>query len=347
MKKSISIVVLATLVLVVGSYFYLHKVNNNDVEDSKFDQIRIGYNTESVTNASIIVAYEKGYFEKYGVSPELVALKGGKEVSLALVANQIDLGSGGITNFMPAMAKGAPLRYIAACASSSSLVFVRPNENMNNFSDLYGKTVAVSPNGINDLIFRTAMSQENIDISKIKFADIGSPYMPSALMDKKAVDAVIVAKQDAEMLNKAGAIILPEWKTKGYFNKADPRTTIVANEAFIDQQPLVVEKFLNALIDAHRFMKDDPMEAAKLIVKHIEKGSGGAIIHSAEDVVVQWNSGEITNMIWHDPNITMKLAQKAKEIGAIDRELNLLDVYDLRFENKLSVAQKEIYGQED
>lgn len=347
MKKIISVVVLAILILITGSYFYFHKVNKNKGENPDVDQIRIGYNAESVTNASIIVAYEKGYFEKHGVSPKMVALKGGSEVSLALIANQIDLGTGGITNFMPAMAKGAPLRYVAACASSPSLVFVRPNENMNNFTDFYDKIIAVNSNGINDLIFRTAMSQENINVGKMKFASIESPYVLSALMDKKAVDAVIIAKQDAGMFIEAGAILLSEWETKGYFNKAEPRTTIVANAAFLDQQQPVVEKFLNALIDAHRFMNDNPMEAAELIVKHIEKGSNGAIVHSAEEVVAQWKSGEITNMIWQNPDVTMKLAKKAKEIGAIDKELTLSDVYDLRFENKLSVAQKEIYGQED
>jgi len=344
MKKIISVIALAVLILIAGSYFYFHKVNKNEAENPSVDQIRIGYNSESVTNASIIVAYEKGYFEKHGVSPKMVALKGGSEVSLALIANQIDLGTGGITNFMPAMARGAPLRYIAACASSPSLVFVRPNENMNNFTDFYDKIVAVNSNGINDLIFRTAMSQENINVSKIKFANIESPYVLSALMDKKAVDAVIISKQDAGMFTKAGAILLSEWETKGYFNKAEPRTTIVANTAFLNQRQPAVEKFLNALIDAHLFMSDNPIEAAELIVKHIEKGSNGAIVHSAEEVVAQWKSGEITNMIWQNPAITMTLVRKAKEIGSIDKDLAIDEVYDLRFEKELQAAQDEIYG---
>ena len=80
-------------------------------------------------------------------------------------------------------------------------------------------------------------------------------------------------------------------------------------------------------------------------LKHIKEGSGGAVVHSPEKIVKQWESGEIINMIWQDPIVTMRLAKKAKEIGIIDKELTIKDVYDLRFENELMVAQEEIYGE--
>jgi len=65
------------------------------------------------------------------------------------------------------------------------------------------------------------------------------------------------------------------------------------------------------------------------------------------DIVKQWKNGEITNMIWQDPNITMELVRKAEEIGIIERELSLEEVFDLRFADKLKTAQTEIYGTTD
>ena len=341
MKKIYLFIGLA--VLLIGSYFIFAQKPKDVV--SNLVPVRIGYNAESISNASIILAYEKEYFQKYNILPKMLPLKSGREVMQALVADQVDFGIGGFANFMQIMSKGAPIRYIAASVSSPSYIFVRPNENLNNFSDLYGKTVFVTPSGINDLIFRSAMSLENIDINKIKFTDIERAYQVAALIDKKAVDAAIVSEQDAEMFIKAGAIILPEWKSKGYDKKAEPRNSIVVNTEFLNNQEPIVGNFLEALIDAHRLINSNPAEAAELLAKHIREKSDGAVIHSPEKIVKQWENKETLNMIWQDPAVTMKLAKKAKELGLIDKELTIQDVFDLRFENKLKAAQKEIYGE--
>lgn len=331
------------VVLLIGGYFVFTQ-KPKDVA-SNLIPVRIGYGAESLVNASIVVAYEKGYFQEHGIFPKMVPLKSGREVMQALVAGQTDLGMASFTNLMQTMAKGAPIRYIAASASSPSYIFIRPNENLNNFIDLYKKNISVTSGGINDLIFRAAMDQENIDTSKMQFAEIERAYLTAALIDKKAVDAVVVAEQDTEMMFRAGAIILPEWETKGYSKQAEPRNSLAVNTKFLNNQELIVGNFLEALIDAHRLINSNPAEAAELLAKHIREKSDGAVVHSPEKIAKQWENKETLNMIWQDPAVTMKLAKKAKELGLIDKELTIQDVFDLRFENKLKAAQKEIYGE--
>jgi ABC-type nitrate/sulfonate/bicarbonate transport system substrate-binding protein len=334
--------VITFVVLLVGGYVVVTQTPKDN--DSKLTPVKIAYNTESVANASIIVAYEKGYFQKHGISPQMIALKGGREVMQALVAGQADVGIGGFTNFMPAMARNAPIRFIAASVSSPSYIFVRPNEGVKTFTDLYGKIVSVTSGGINDLIFRTAMEQENVDTKKMKFFDVERAYQVVALIDKKAIDAIIVSEQDTDVLIKAGAIVLPEWESKEYAKQTEPRNAIVARSEFLNQTESATERFLDALIDAHRLIRNAPMEAAEVLANHIKDGSGGAIVHLPEKIVSQWENSEIVNMIWQNPTATMRLAKKAKDIGTIDRVLTLNEVYDLRFKDKLEIAQKEIYG---
>jgi len=343
MKKIYLIIGLIILVL-LGCLILVHKPRE---VDSSLTSVRIGYNTESLTNASIIIAYEQGYFQEYGLSPQMIPLKSGREVMQALAAGQVDIGIGGFPNFMQAMVKGAPLRFIAASASSPSYVFVRPNENLNKLTDLYGKIISVSTSGVNDLVFRTVMDEEKIDTEKMEFADIERSYLIAALINKKAVDATVVSEQDTNMLLNAGAVLLPEWVEKGYDQETVPRNSIVANSGFLNQQETAAENFLNALIDAHRLIKEAPEEAAELLSEHIKAGSGGAVVRLPADIVKQWKNGEITNMIWQDPNITMELVRKAEEIGIIERELSLEEVFDLRFADKLKTAQTEIYGTTD
>lgn len=346
MKKSFFIVTLTVLFIIVGYYFYPNKIRKEE-DVAGASRIRIGYNTESITSASVIVAYEKKYFQKYNLSPEMVPLKSGKEVVQAMAAGQVDVGLGGLTNFMPAMAKDAPMRFIAASAASPSYIFVRPNENINRFTDLYGKTVSVTSKGINELIFRTAINRENIDTGKMKFIEIERAYNVSALLNKKAVDAAVVSEQDTEMFLKAGAIVLPEWESKGYSQEAEPRNFIAVRSDFLNKQEAVVEKFLEACIDAHRLISANPKEAAELLVKHIKEGSAGAVNHSPEKIVEQWSNKEIVNMIWQDPGITMDLAKKAREVGVMDKDLTIEQAFDLRFEKKLEAAQEEIYGRKN
>jgi ABC-type nitrate/sulfonate/bicarbonate transport system substrate-binding protein len=340
MKKIYLVIGLA--ILIIGGCLIFTRTPKE--ADSDPISVRIGYNTESLTNVSIIIAYEGGYFQKYGLSPQMIPLKSGREVMQALAAGQVDIGIGGFPNFMQAMVKNAPLRFIAASASSPSYVFVRPNEDLNKLTDLYGKIISVSTSGVNDLVFRTVMDKEKIDTEKMEFADIERSYLIAALMNKKAVDATVVSEQDTDMLLKAGAILLPEWVEKGYDQETVPRNSIIANSEFLNQQETAAENFLNALIDAHRLIKEEPEEAARLLAEHIEAGSGGAIVHVPANIVKQWEDGKIINMIWQNPEVTMKLVRKAKEIGVIDRELSLEEVFDLRFADKLKAAQAEIYG---
>lgn len=310
-------------------------------------KIRIGYNIESLTNASVIIAFEKKYFEKHGLSPEMIPLKGGKEVRQAMAAGQADIGLGGFTNFMTAMAIDAPIRFIAASASSPSYVFVRPGENMDTFQDLYGKTICSGAAGINDIIFKIVMEKENINIDNMNFVDIEREFQVAGLMQKKAMDAVVVSDQDTEMLSEAGAVVLPEWESRGYADFSEPRNSIAVNTDFLNNNEKIAENFLDACADAHRLMVSNPSEAAQLLAGHISRGSGGAVNHSPEVIVEKWKNKDTVNMIWQDPAITMELAKKAKDMGLIDKELALSDVFDLRFENKLKAIQSEIYGTAD
>jgi len=341
MKKIYFLIGLIVL-LIIGYFIFIREPKNTDLS---LTPVRIGYNTESISNSVIMIAYEKGYFQKHGIDPKLLPLKGGSEVMMAFVANQIDFGSGNFTNFMKAISNGVPIKSITALVSSPQTLVVRPNENINNFSDLYGKVVAGGGSGGSGLVFQSVMAKENIDVSKMQFTEMDAGQYPLALITKKAIDAVVTMNKDAERLLSLGAIILPEWEEKGYNKQLDPRGSLFVRSEFINQQESIVDGFLNAIIDANRFIKESPMEAAELVSKHIDNGSLGAIVYSPESIAKQWGNGEMVNTIWQDPQIIVKLAKKAKELGMVDKELSLEDAYDLRFQDKLIAAQKEIYGE--
>lgn len=332
-------------VIVLTCFIFIYSSEKTDNASDR--QIRIGYNVESLNHASIIIAYEKQYFQKHGLSPSILPLKGSGEMRQALISGQIDIGAGGMSNFLPAMAKGAPIKLLAACSASPNYVFVRSDGEIRSFKDLYGKTVSVNPGGISSLIFKMTMNDEGVDTEKMSFTDIEKAYQVLALIHKKTIDATIVSEQDAEILTKAGAVVLEEWHTKKYDERDTIRSSIAVNSIFLDEHESLVEDYLDALIDAHRLIQSDPIEAARVLAKHISEGSAGAIQYKPEYIVKSWDSKSLTNLIWQDPEITMNLVRETKRVGQIDRDLSLDEVFDLRFAEKLSSAQLEIYGPQD
>lgn len=348
MKKILFATMLAVLIIAAGSYVSFKKMNGTKEEKAQnMPEIKIAYSPESLQDVSIIIAYEKKYFEKYGLTPNMIPLNGGREVVQSMVSGQADFGTATVVNFLPAMVEDAPIRIIAGPVSSPAYVLVRPNENIKSFTDLYGKTIAVPPKGANELALKVVLSDENIDVSKIKFLYIEKTYNTSALFDTKAADAVVVSDQDTEQLMKRGAIVLPAWEEKGYLKNMPPRNFIAANEDFINQHGDIVKKFLEAYIDSERLIKNNPQEAAELLAAHTKRESGGAINYEVEDILKKWQNKTIVNAIWQDPSIAMKFVKKAVEVGIIDKELTQSQAFDTRFQEMLEVAQNEIYGQQN
>ncbi|MFH2063541.1 MAG: ABC transporter substrate-binding protein [bacterium] len=334
----------ALIVLALG--FWLASTNQpEEIVDSGLFPVNVGYNAQSIGNVSIILAQEMGYFEDHGLSVQLLPLKSGSEVRQALVSGQVDLGLAGFTNFLNVMSQGAPLRVITTTIASPSYVFVRPDGELRNLSDLVGHDVVAG--GTTNLSLRQALKEQGVDPSKVTISNLDRSYQVTALMDKKAVGAVLVSEQGVTDMVAAGAIILPEWDEKGYADRYMPRNSLVVNTDFLNQHEAEVRGFLAAMVDSQRLIRDNPDEAARLLCDHIRQVSGGALDYRPEDIVQTWRNGDISNMVWQDPTVAMGLADMAFETELIDHPLTMDEIFDLRFETELSAWQNEIYGAVD
>lgn len=341
MKKKIIYLTIFVLIIIAISclilYILFSRTNNVD--------IRVGYNVESVNYAPTMIVYEKGLFNKHGLTVKFIPLKSGKEVQYALATERIDIGFAGTTQFFISMAKNAPIKIIAPSTISSNYVFVRPDSQIETVGDLAGKTIASARGGTCDLGLRYILKKENVDVSGITFLDIEDTYRPIALMEKKIVDAVVESGDKESIYKKAGAVILKEWKTKGYISETFPGVVIAANTDFMSKNPKKIEKFIDAFIESQRFIKSNPEESAQLVSQHINSGTAGVLNFSPDEIQESWRGGLVQYILWYDPNVIVDLAKISKEIGDIENVITLEQIFDLRFEQKLKAAQIEIYNQ--
>jgi ABC-type nitrate/sulfonate/bicarbonate transport system substrate-binding protein len=333
------------LALLIIFLFYIRFASRKETNLTQGNNlIRVGYNIGNVNYAPFFIAYMKGFFSAHNVKIEVVPLPSSNEVKLALSAGQIDIALAGVTNLFIPISKGVPIKIIAPLASAPTYLFVRPDNKIRTFEDLLGKTIAVSPGGAMDYSIRYVLEKENIDASKINFTNIEKVYRTAALMDKKIVDAVPGGEDELAQYSKIGAILHEEWVSKGYNNLHTPESVVATNEEFELSNPRLVEQFIDALIDGHKFMKSNTEEAAQIVSDYMKKESEGAVVLSLEDIGAIWKNKKLEYSLWYDPMIFVEMSRIAVETGQIESNLTLDQIFDPRFELKLKNAQNEIYS---
>lgn len=217
---------------------------------------------------------------------------------------------------------------------------MRPN-NITRLAELNNTIIASRVDSTSGYALRRVLEGENIDID-FTFEDIESEHAPIALMDKKIVIAVAKGGEGKEEFFKAGAVVLKEWKDKGYLNRYFLGSSLIIDSSFLENNPRVVDKFLDAYIESQRFMVEHPQETYQILAEFMNRENLGGIVYTNE--TVKDSLSILRFALWVDSNEFLDFAKYAKESGMIDKNLSLQDIYNDRFEEKLKKAQIEVYG---
>ncbi|MDO8623337.1 MAG: ABC transporter substrate-binding protein [archaeon] len=332
-NKKIWIILIIGIIIIVSIFFFKR------TEDSKPDLI-IGYSPGSFGHSPIIIGKELGLFEKQGLKVEYIPFSSTKYARQAIAAKQVNIVTGGANNYIEPMSKDIKIKFIAPMVTAPTYIFVRPNE-ITKLVELNNSLVASRIDATSGYALKRILREDNISIN-FNFEDIESTYAPIALMDKKMVIAVAKGGEGKEEFLKTGAVVLKEWEEKGYLNRYFLGTSIIIDDSFLENNPEVVDKFIDGYIESQKFIVENPNETYKILAEFMNKDSEGVIIYINETVKNSLSALKFT--LWTDPNEFLDFAKYAKEYGIIDKNLSLEDIYNNRFEEKLKKAQIEIYG---
>jgi ABC-type nitrate/sulfonate/bicarbonate transport system substrate-binding protein len=303
--------------------------------------LKIGYSIDSVSQGPIILAMELGLFKKYDLNIVSIPLKGGKEIRESLAIGQIDIGATGAAQFFIPISKGAPIKIISFLTNSPTQVYVRPND-ITKFSELEGKSITSRIGSSTNLIVMYVLNRENVDLNKINFIDLDKLSSIIALMNKKIIDFAIAGDYEESLFLNAGAVLFEDWNKKGYSKETYPKSVIAINTNYLKNNPEFAKKFIFAIIDSEKYIKEHPNEAAKILSESITRDSGGAVVFSQEDILETWKTTKY--ILWDDPSVLMNLAKISKDIGDIKDELTTDQIFDSSFQEVLENAQAEIYN---
>ncbi|MFA6353580.1 MAG: ABC transporter substrate-binding protein [Candidatus Paceibacterota bacterium] len=343
-KSKKSLIIVISIFLALCFIFFLYITFEQEFKKDEF--LKIGYAGHSLNYGSVMVAYEGDFFNKHGVSTKLVSFKSGSEIGLALATGKIDVALLSISSALITIDAGAPIKIIGPTARASTVVFVRPNDSIQSFSDLRGKKIEGGGTGTSKLEFLRAASKEGLKESDFTFVDVDKDYKEIALLQKKIIDAIPTSKYNADSLIKAGAIPLKEWEEKRYDRVFNAHTYMVVNTKYAQNHEAEIEKVIDSIIDAQSFIAKDPQNAAPLVVRNIQNATDGVANFTTSQVLENWQKS-IRYIVWSDPNEVIDIVNFLRASKGIKNTLTLDQIFDLHFLSKLEKMQKIIYGSEN
>ncbi len=213
---------------------------------------------------------------KYGLKIETVEFRRGLEAAAALKAGEVDIGVGGIEAAVAGAATGSPSVLVSGVASGGIAWVGRSDMKWNSIQDLKGKKFGTI-RGVHELAMLLMFEKNGLtsstepgkaDIQLVFFN--GAPALNTALKTREA-DAITNAEPFASrgVVEGYGAPFLRPYDTPlGKISRA-----VFAHRNFVEKRPEVAQRYIDALVEATKTLRDNPKLAHDFAVGEALKGS--------------------------------------------------------------------------
>jgi NitT/TauT family transport system substrate-binding protein len=312
----------------------------SQVENGQNKTLRIGY-FPNINHAQAVIGLGRGDFQNAlgdNVQVTTQIFNAGPAAIEALFANQIDVAYIGpnpaINGYV--QSNGEALRIISGAASGGAVFVVRNDSGINSPQDLANKKFSSPQLGntqdvalrryLLDNGYKTKENGGNIEVIPAKTADIVS------LMIKKDIDGAWVPEPwGAKLIKEANAKVLVDERDlwpDGQFVTAH----IIARTDYIERNPDIIKKLLNAHIDMTTWINDNRDEALQIFNTELNKLMGQTI---PED---EFREGISRIELTYDPikESLFKAANDAFDIGFLGKTRpDLSEIYDMKILNEV------------
>ena len=234
---------------------------SKDPVDGQLTPIAVG-GIMAAPNAAIEVGQDEGVWERAGLSVEFNTGIDGPEQLPALVTESIDFSICNPTSLLLARDQGLDIRVVAGFNISSeaspegNAVIVRADSDIDSFSDLDGKTVAV--NAIRtqaDVMIMEAVQLQGGDPTEVDFIEIAFPDMPAQLNNANT-DAFWAPEPFVTMAAQSS-----EFEVLGYpileVEPGSPVQMFCANGSLVDEYPELITQFQSAVSELTELVAQD------------------------------------------------------------------------------------------
>jgi NitT/TauT family transport system substrate-binding protein len=305
-----------------------------NTQTSEQNTLRIGY-FPNISHAQAVIGLGNGDFQRAlgdNVQVTTQIFNAGPSAIEALFANQIDVTYIGpnpaINGYV--QSNGEALRVISGAASGGAVFVVRNDSGINSPQDLANKKFATPELGntqdvalrnyLLDNGYNTRDKGGNVEVLPVKNPDIVTLFLT------KQIDGAWVPEPWGERLVREGGgkILVDErdlWPPEGKF----VTTHIIVNPNYLENNPDVIKKLLEANIDETNWINNNRAAAIGAFNVELQKLTGQTI---AEDVL---NESLSRIDFTYDP-VRLSLFQDAADaysLGFLPENPDVTRIYDL------------------
>lgn len=350
MNNKIKLGIAAVIVIAVAiTSVPLLSSQGNDNAVAKADDIqiiqeektlRIGY-FPNINHAQAVIGLGNGDFQKAlgdNIEVKTQVFNAGPSAIEAQFANQVDVSYIGpnpaINGYV--QSEGKALKIIAGAASGGAVFVVQGDSEISSPKDFAGKKFSSPQLGNTQDValrkyllangYKTVENGGNVEVLPAKNPDIVT------LMIKKDIDGAWVPEPwGAKLVKETGAKILLDERElwpNGQFVTAH----IIVSTDYLNKNPDVIKKLLEAHVDETNWINTHPDEAVTVFNEELKKLTGKTI---PED---EFRAGFSRLTLTWDPvkSSLFKSADDAFEIGFLGKQKpDLSEIYDLRLLNEV------------
>ena len=201
----------------------------------------------------VLVAKDKGFFQKEGLIVEPIRINSAPTTYQALISGDVHAAAGAPTGLLPSHAQGADVIALGSWDNLVPYVWVT-REKITDIRELRGKKVGVNRAGSKPwLIIHVLLQDAGLDpVKDLTLLQMGggSQERVAALM-RGGIDATLADALLEPIMKKRGFSIL-RGKPTPFMN-----APIAVKRSYLASQRSTVKKFVNAFSDATRYVVDN------------------------------------------------------------------------------------------
>jgi len=225
------------------------------------------------------LAKAKGYFAEEGLDVEILDIKGGgSQAASALIGGSVDFSANAIDHAIKAKTRGKDLVAVHSHVRLPVMGLVVSNKYkgvIKSIADLKGRPLGVtSPGSQTHMILGFLLVKNGVKAEEVKIVGAGGSTMPLAV-EKDSVHAGMMLDPFFTVFLKQGKgyPLVDMFTTKGTVDAMGGEvqgTTLITRPDVIEKRPAMVQKMVNALVRANKFIVGSSgEELAKVLPKEL------------------------------------------------------------------------------
>jgi ABC-type nitrate/sulfonate/bicarbonate transport system substrate-binding protein len=237
----------------------------------------------NTNHTGLYVAKELGFYQEEGLDIEIIQpTEGGSADLIAAGQGQFGISYQEQVTYALTAKNPLPILAIAAIIQNNTSGFASPKEkDITSPKDFENKRYGGWGSPMEEAMLKALMEKDGADFSKLEMIDIGaSDFFTSISRDVDFAwiyygwDGVAAELRDFDL----NFLLLQDLDSS--LNFYTP--VIIANKQLIENDPELIESFLNATAKGYDFCVERPLEAAEILLKNVPELDRDMVLKSQE-----------------------------------------------------------------